>query len=704
MQQQEFITKIGGRKLTVKTGDIAPQANGSVLIQHGETMVLATACLNNQISNAGFFPLTVNYEEKYYASGEILGSRYMRREGRPSDEAILTSRLIDRAIRPRFPEGFKKEVQIIITVLSYDKENDPTIPALLGASLALSLSDIPWNGPLGIAKLKYLEEKWVINPPQSEENNSAPELMLTALEHESGFLINMIEGQAEEMPEEKIIDGLKQAQAVFQKIIAFQKEIIQKLAKPKIEMSLPPSSPETEEMKKELSPFLAQQNLKDYLFGFQGLAAKEKDKELKEKVIDWLEEKHPEQIKIGLEMLEEEKSSLIRQRIIEEGIRADGRKLDDIRPLSAQTNLSPRGHGSAIFSRGLTKIFSTVTLGPPEDQQKIEGMEIVKEKRFMHHYNFPPFATGETGRVGSPKRREIGHGHLAEKALSPLLPSFDDFPYTIRIVSETFSSNGSSSMASTCASSLALMDAGVPMKTSVAGIALGLITDGEKYKILTDIQGPEDHYGDMDFKVAGTENGVTAIQVDVKIKGVNYEIIEEALIKAKEARLKILKTMTDCLPLPRKELSPWAPKIIAMQISPDKIGLVIGPGGRMINELSEKHQVTIKIENSGKVYVSALDRKQAEAATNEIAKMTEEPEIGKIYQGKVRKILEFGAFVEFLPGQDGLVHISKFVSSRLNKVEDVVSLGDIIPVKLIEIDEQGRFDLSAKAAGFNPKK
>ena len=703
MQQEEFTAEIGGRKLTIKTGDIAPQANGSVLIRHGETMVLATACLNNQISDAGFFPLTVNYEEKYYASGEILGSRYVRREGRPSDEAILTSRLIDRAIRPRFPEGFKKEVQVIITVLSYDKENDPTIPALLGASLSLSLSDIPWNGPLGIAKLKYLEGKWVINPPQNEENDSAPELMLTALEQGSGFLVNMIEGQAEEMSEEKIVEGLKQAQVAFQETIAFQKKIIQKSAKPKIEMPSPPLYPEIEEMKKELSLFLAQ-NLKDHLFGLQGLAAKEKEEELEEKVTAWLEEKYPEQIKVGLEILKEEKASLIRQRIIEEGIRADGRKLDDIRSLSAQTDLSPRGHGSAFFSRGLTKIFSIVTLGPPEDQKKIEGMEIVKEKRFMHHYNFPPFATGETGRIGSPKRREIGHGHLAEKALSPLLPSFNDFPYTIRIVSETFSSNGSSSMASTCASSLALMDAGVPMKAPVAGIALGLITAGEKYKILTDIQGPEDHYGDMDFKVAGTENGVTAIQVDVKIKGVSYEIIEEALVKAKEARLKILKTMTDCLPSPRKELSPWAPKIIAIQISPDKIGLVIGPGGRTINELSEKHQVTIKIENNGKVYVSALDRKQAEEAANEIAKMTEEPEIGKIYQGKVRKILEFGAFVEFLPGQDGLVHISKFVSSRLNKVEDVVSLGDVIPVKLVDIDEQGRFNLSAKAAGFNPKK
>ncbi len=696
--EKQFKKEIAGQEFEVRIGQIANQANSSVIVRQGETTVMVTVCSGSNQHGKDFFPLTVDYEERYYAAGKILGSRFMRREGHPSDEATLTGRLIDRSIRPLFPESFRNEVQVIITVLSFDGINDPDVPGLLGASIALSLSDLPWQGPIAPCRVGYLDNQWKINPSYEQQDQAEVYLTLSAVEGEKEILINMIEAAGQEAAEEKIVEGLTQAEPVLKTLIQFQKEIINqysptKIPIPEVDISL--EAPVEQSIRKfiqeklnNIFPVQAEQEVKEVL------------SQLHQALQDFLNQNHPECLPEGFTILEEELYQFMRQQVLDNDQRLDGRGLKEIRPLQAEVSLIPRVHGSGLFQRGLTKVLSVVTLGPTGDCRKLEGMEVIEERRFMHHYNFPPYSTGEVKPLVGTKRREIGHGYLAEKALSPLIPDVEDFPYTIRLVSECLSSNGSTSMGSVCASSLSLMDAGVPIKAPAAGISVGLVTGPDHYKLLTDVQGAEDHYGDMDFKVAGTKQGVTAMQVDVKIKGLTKQMINEALAQAKEARLAILETMARAIERPRDNLSPWAPKIVSGQINPSKIGMIIGPGGRTINALVDKHGVTIDIEDDGHVYVAGPERQQAQKALDEIMGMTHEAEVGETFEGKVTRIFNFGAMIEFLPGQEGLVHISEFANHRIGQVEDVVKVGDTIPVKVIEIDEKGRINLSAKAAGF----
>ncbi len=699
MERKTYTTKINNKELKVTLGDLSVQADASALVQYGETVVLATVCSGPVREGTDFFPLTVDYEEKYYAAGEILGSRYMRREGRPSDQAILTSRLIDRAIRPRFPEDFRQSVQVIITVLSFDGENDPCFPALFGASLVLSLSPLPWEGPLGLAFLSKTHEQWIPFPSYKEKEESSAVLTLTAVKEKGEWLINMIETDAKEIPEAALFQGMQEAEKTFQAILDFQETIIKVFPPKKIEF-VPPSLPP--KAQKDLEKFI---NLKveKYLFGFQGLETKKKQKEFQELFDDFVETNYPEDKELAESFLAKKIREIVHQKALE-NIRMDGRKLDEIRPLSIELGLTPRTHGSGLFSRGLTKVLTILTLGSPADRRKIEGMEVDEEKRYMHQYNMPPYASGEVAPHRGPKRREIGHGYLAEKALIPVLPSFEDFPYTIRLVSEVLSSNGSTSMAATCASTLALMDGGVPITAPVAGISIGLMKTGKDYRLLTDIRGWEDKEGDMDFKVTGTRKGVTAIQLDVKISGLSYQIIKETLEKAKLARSQILDLIEKTLPKPRPQLSPYAPKIVGGLIDPERIGFVIGSGGKNIRKLSEKYQANIDIEDSGQVYVTAPSMEEAKKALQEILDQGKKINIGDVFQAKVKKITDFGAFVEFRPGQEGLVHISQFVPQHLDRVDKIVHVGEVIPVKVMEIDQEGRYNLSAKAAGFQPKR
>ncbi len=698
--EKQFKKEIGGQEFEVKIGRVADQADGSVLVRQGETTVMVTVCLGSDQHGKDFFPLTVDYEERYYAAGKILGSRFMRREGRPSEEAMLTGRMIDRSIRPLFPKELKQEVQVIVTVLSFDGINDPDMPALLGASLALSLSPVPWNGPLSACRLGYLEDQWIINPTYEQQEKAELTLALTAVEGEKEMLVNMIEASGREAKEERVSEGLVEADPVFKTLIQFQKEIIgqhqiEKVALPEKESGL------EADKEKDIREF-ARQKITEAFPAPADQEVKQVMSNIHQAIADFLNEHHPDHVREGFSLFEEELSAFVREQAMEHETRLDGRKLDEIRPLSSEVGLIPRVHGSGLFQRGLTKVFSVVTLGPTGDHRKFEGMEVIEERRFMHHYNFPPYSTGEVKFMGSTKRREIGHGYLAEKALAPLIPDMDRFPYTIRIVSECLSSNGSTSMASVCASSLSLMDAGVPIKEAAAGISIGLISGPDHYKLLTDVQGAEDHHGDMDFKVAGTSQGITAIQVDVKIRGLTAQMVKDALAQAREARMAVLKSLTEAINEPRSELSPWAPKILSTDIDPDKIGLIIGPGGKTINGLVAKHGVTIDIEETGRVYVAGPDKDSAQAAVDEIAAMTHEAEVGEVFEGPVTRIFNFGAMVEFLPGHEGLVHISQFTPSRIRQVEDVVKVGDVIPVKVVEIDEKGRVNLSAKAAGFKP--
>ncbi len=708
MTDEKFKLEIGGRELKVEVRNLAEQASGSVLVQYGDTMVLATAVISDQdIEGMGFFPLTVDYEERYYAAGKILGSRYMRREGRPSDEAILTSRFIDRAIRPRFPQYLKRGVQVVVTCLSWDGENDPDTISLIAASLALSISDIPWSGPVASLRVGREEEKFILNPIYSQREKSNLDLALAGvvspLAHLLGnkkgdsMMINMVEGEGEEVPENLILEAVEFANPHLEKIIEFQKEIVRKIGKKKIKIEEPVRDLELE---KEIKDFLSSR-LNDALYQQNKVERKDNIDVLKEDLLYYIEGKYPEMGKQGYtkDFFEKEIERTVHENIIRSEKRPDGRKIDEIRKIQTEAGLLPRTHGSGLFIRGQTKALSILTLGAPSDVKLLEGMEIVGKKRFMHHYNFPPYSAGEIKPMRGPGRREIGHGMLAEKALLRLVPSFDDFPYTIRIVTEILSSNGSTSMASVSSSSLALMDAGVPIKEPATGIALGLMQDNQgNYKILTDIQGPEDHHGDMDFKVAGTKNGITALQMDVKIEGVGEEILKKALAEGRKARLKILEEMAKSIQKPRAELSPYAPRIMILQINPAKIREVIGPGGKVINEIIEECGVSIDIEDSGKVFITAEKEEAAKKAIAWIENITREVKVGEIFQGKVTRILDFGAFVEILPSQEGLVHISQLAPYRVKKVEDIVKVGDIIPVKVISIDEQGRINLSLKEA------
>ena len=700
----KFQTKIGDRILEIDTDGLAQRASGSVLLKYGETSLLVVSQLGEEREGIDFFPLTCRYEERYYAAGRIRGSRFMKREGRPSDRSVLISRIIDRAVRPRFQKDFKREIQIVATCLSWDKENDPAILGLLGTSLSLLISEIPWSGPVSAVRIGRKDDKFILNPNYKEREEGELDLLLAAVEKKGELLINMIEGQANEISEDLICQAFEFAKPFLKNLIDFQKEIGQKIGKEKIVLS-PPSY--DSDLKKEVESFLSGKLEK----AFYQKDAQRREKEiklLKEDLLKEIEEKYTSEIEAGEEKIkqalyffEENLETTLKENILKNDKRPDGRKLDEIREIKSRVSILPRVHGSGFFSRGLTNVLSVATLGSPHDQQLLDEMELVGKKRFIHYYNFPPYSSGEVKPMRGPGRREIGHGALAEKALFPVIPNFDDFPYTILIVSEVVCSNGSTSMASVSGACLALMDAGVPMKRPVAGISIGLVEDSEgNQKLFTDVQGVEDSHGGMDFKVAGTDIGITAIQMDVKVDGISDRILKEVLDKAQKARLKILAETGKALSQPRPQLSEWAPKIYVLQINPEKIGDVIGPGGKIINEIIDTCGVTVDIEDSGKVFITAEKEEAAKKAIDWVKGITKEVEIGEVFQGKVKRIMDFGAFVEVLPGQEGLVHISQFLFERVNKVTDVVKVGDVIPVKVVGIDEMGRINLSAKAAGF----
>ena len=699
-----FEIKVGEKPVIIKTTNWTEQASGSCLVSCGDTEILVTAVISpHSRPDIDYFPLTVEYEERFYAAGKIYGSRFMRREGRASDEAILTARMIDRAIRPLFPKDFKKEVQVIVTCLSWDGENDPDILGMIGASFALATSNIPWNGPLGAIRVTKNNGEWVFNSNYAQRKECTMDLTLSAIERDGDILVNMIEMGAKEVSEKDVMDAYEVAKKELKKIIDAQLHAVKKIGKVKDEFVPAVES----DIEKEIEEFLGDKMEKAVTNAPAGEKNLSMTETVKEEIIKYLQEKHPGEGKENqvLAFVEKKIEEIIIRNIIEKDHRPDGRKSTEIRPLSCEVGVLPRTHGSGVFFRGLTRVLSILTLGGPADSQIIEGMEIVSKKRFMHHYNFPPFSSGETAPMRGPKRREIGHGALVEKALLPVIPELEKFPYTIRIVSEVVSSNGSTSQASVCAACIALMDAGVPIKEPVAGISIGLAKDEKtkKYKVLTDIQGPEDHYGDMDFKVAGTRNGITAIQMDIKIDGIDSKIMEEAMARAKDARLQILDIIKKQIAEPRKELSPYAPKISTLKINPAKIGEVIGPKGSVINKIIDECGVSIDVEDDGFVSVTGVSAEGVEKAVNWIKGIVREVEVGETFQGKVVKIMDFGAFVEILPGTDGMVHISKFVPSRIQSVSEVVKEGDIIPVKVMSVDELGRINLSAIDAGFKPK-
>lgn len=695
MAENCYTLKIGEENLNVSIRPWAEQANGSVWVSLGETTVLATCVMGKEpVENYSFFPLTVEYLERYYAAGKIRGARYIRREGRPSDEAICNARLIDRAIRPFFPKNLKREVQVIITVLSWDGENDPDIPGILSASLALAISDIPWQGPVGALRVGKKGKEFILNPDYKiREEGNLDITFAGVLNEKKEILICMLEGNFEEVKEEDILTAFEKAKKNLSQLCLFQERIAKEVGKEKIIL------PEEEnQLKIEVKEFL-NNKLEAALFNPQKQERKNALEDLKNELLAFLENKYPEGIKrnLVLESFEEEVGKLIHKSIIEKEKRPDGRKINEMREIECQVGVLPRTHGSALFSRGQTKTLSILTLGAPGDVQLLEGMEIVGEKRFMHHYNFPPYAPGETGVLRGPGRREIGHGVLVEKALLPVIPSFEEFPYTMRVVSEVLSSNGSTSMASVCSSSLALEDAGVPIKRPVAGIALGLMQNEKgDYKILTDIQGPEDAHGDMDFKIAGTREGITALQMDVKIRGITEKIFREVLFQAKEAREKILEKMEKVIERPRPQLSPFAPRVYTLQINPEKIREVIGPGGRMINEIIADTGVSIDIKQTGKIFITSESETAAKKAISWIKNITREVKVGELFQVKIIRILNFGALAEIFPGVVGLIHISQLAPWRVKRVEDIVKIGEVLPAKVISIDEQGRINLSLK--------
>jgi len=695
MTKKEFSMELGGKKLIAEFNDWAENANGSVVLRYGETTVLATAVMSkNAKEGAGFFPLTVDYEEKFYATGQILGSRYTRREGKPSDEAILSGRVVDRTIRPLFDQWIRHEIQVVITVLSLDQD-DPDILGVVAASLAIGVSKIPFHGPVSAVRVgKHKNDGLQINPTYVERENEAYEIDLVACGKDGN--INMIELGGEEAQESVVIDALKLASGEIEKINSWQKEIFAKIG---VEKVLIPEPKIPESVTKLFTEKIEGKFEKTVMNGILGRSKEIIDELIEEWTNIAKETLSEEDFPFADKYIEVKIDDLIHEQVLKNNKRVDGRGIDELRPLSAQAGgISSILHGSGIFYRGGTHILSVLTLGGPKDAQVIEGMEDQQAaKKFMHHYNFPPFSTGETGRMGGTNRRMIGHGALAEKALLPMIPKTEVFPYTIRIVSEALSSNGSTSMGSVCASTLALMDGGVPMKKPVAGIASGLMMDGKgNYKVLTDIQGPEDHYGDMDFKVAGTKDGITAIQMDVKVSGVPISILVEAFEKAKQARLKILDVISSAIAKPRENISPNAPKILVVKIKPDQIGGIIGSGGKTINAIKEKTDAEIDIEDDGTVYVTGKNG-AAEKAKAIIESMTHEYKIGEKFEGKVVRIEAFGAFVNIGYDTDGLVHISEVAPFRIENINDYLKLGDTVPVVIKEVDERGRVNLSIKA-------
>ncbi|WP_153123790.1 polyribonucleotide nucleotidyltransferase [Peribacillus tepidiphilus] len=679
-----------GRELTVEIGQLAKQANGAALIRYGDTVVLSTATASKDPKTVDFFPLTVNYEERLYAVGKIPGG-FIKREGRPSEKAILASRLIDRPIRPLFADGFRNEVQVVSIVMSVDQDCSSEIAAMFGSSLALSVSDIPFQGPIAGVIVGRVDGNFVINPTVEQMEKSDINLTVAGTKD----AINMVEAGANEVPEEVMLEAIMFGHEEIKRLIAFQEQIVAEIGKEKMEVTLY----EVDQQLYEEVSSMCESDINQAVQVQEKHAREDAIKEVKDRVIAYYEEKEADEetLKQVKEILGSLVKKEVRRLITEEKIRPDGRKPDEIRPLSSEVGLLPRTHGSGLFTRGQTQALSICTLGALGDVQILDGLGVEESKRFMHHYNFPPFSVGETGMMRGPGRREIGHGALGERALEPVIPSEKEFPYTIRLVSEVLESNGSTSQASICASTLAMMDAGVPIKAPVAGIAMGLIKKDEHYTILTDIQGMEDHLGDMDFKVAGTEKGVTALQMDIKIEGLSREILEEALQQAKRGRLHILESMLATMKEPRAELSQYAPKILTMTINPDKIRDVIGPSGKQINKIIEETGVKIDIEQDGTIFISSVNEENNQKAKKIIEEIVREVEVGKTYLGKVKRIEKFGAFVEIFSGKDGLVHISELAEERVGKVEDVVSIGDEILVKVTEIDKQGRVNLSRKA-------
>jgi polyribonucleotide nucleotidyltransferase len=683
--------EVAGKRLSIENGRVAEQANGAVIVRQGDSVVLSTVVMSKEPREGiDFFPLTCDYEEKLYAAGKIPGA-FMRREGRPSETAILASRLTDRPLRPLFPDGFRLDVQVVSTVLSVDQENDPTILSINGASTAIVISDVPWAGPVGAVRMGLLDGQVVVNPPMSRMAESELDLVVAG----TADAILMVEAGAKGVTEQTVLEALEKAQEAIKQICAGQLELQQQIGKPKREYT-PPTYPA--QVTEVVNEYLALR-LDAAVYGPDKAAREASTDELRKKMIAELGERFPEHAEILGKLFDKKLKDRVRERIVEEGVRMDGRGLKDVREITVEVGVLPRTHGSGLFTRGQTQALTIATLGSMSDQQKLDGLTLADEfKRYMHHYNFPPFSVGEARPLRGPGRREIGHGALAERALLAVIPPVEEWPYTMRLVSEILSSNGSTSMASVCGSTLALMDAGVPIKSPVAGIAMGLVTREGKHAVLTDIQGVEDNLGDMDFKVAGTRDGITALQMDIKIKGLTHEILAQALDQAREARLFVLDKMLAVIPKPRSEMSAFAPRITTIMINPDKIRDIIGPGGKMIRKITEETGAQIDVEDDGRVFIAAVDQEGGKRAIDWIKGLTDEVEVGKIYKGKVVRIMPFGAFVEVLPNQDGLVHISKLTDHRVERVEEVCNIGDEIVVKAVEVDSQGRLNLSRQAA------
>ncbi|MEX2054684.1 MAG: polyribonucleotide nucleotidyltransferase [Candidatus Andersenbacteria bacterium] len=688
------VAQIGGQELCISTGDLARQANGSVLVQLGDTVVLGAVTLAKPLYEDGdFLPLLVDFEERFYAAGKIKGSRFIKREGRPSEEATLTARFIDRSLRPLFPENMINNIQVVLTVLSYDGENDADVPAMIAASAALSLSDIPWDGPLGAVRVGRINDQFVINPSVSEREQSTLDLIVAG----TGDRVVMIEAGANEVPEDIMIDAIEEAQRALAKIVPVITELQQQSGKAKVAPTLMKTDPERDARFHEIARPVLAEKLE---------AARTKDdfklaeRAAVEAVVATLTDEEKLTISEGVikNAVHELHGIYARERVLKDSWREGGRALDQVRPLTVRAGVLPRTHGSSVFQRGETQILNAVTLGGPSDVQLIDTMQLEAKKRYIHYYNFPSFSVGEVKPNRGPGRREIGHGNLAERAMLPVLPAKEDWPYTMLLVSEVLESNGSSSMGSVCGSSLSLMDAGVPIKKAVGGIAMGLVSDGTTFRVLTDIAGIEDEKGDMDFKVAGTRDGITALQMDVKVLGLTREILSAALAQAKQARLHILDAMDAVISAPRADLSPYAPRIFTMRIPVEKIGDLIGPKGKHINEIIESTGVEIDIDDDGLVSITSNDGQAMEKAKEWVHNLTREIKAGERFEGRVTRIMDFGAFVELVPNVEGMVHISQFRDERVEDIHDVTKVGDIIPVLVIEIDSMGRINLSHKAA------
>lgn len=694
MSKQTFETTFAGRPLVVEIGQVAKQANGAAVIRYGESTVLSAAVMSKKMSTGDFFPLQVNYEEKMYAAGKFPGG-FNKREGRPTTDATLTARLIDRPIRPMFAEGFRNEVQVINTVLSYDEDSSAPMAAMFGSSLALSISDIPFNGPIAGVQVAYIDGEFIINPSAEQKEASLLELTVAGTKE----AINMVESGAKELSEDIMLEALLKGHEAVQELIAFQEEIVAAVGKEKAEVEL-----------LQVDPGLQAEIITAYNADLQKAVQVEEKKTreaateaVKEEVTAVYEERYADDenyetiMRDVAEILEQMEHAEVRRLITEDKIRPDGRRVDEIRPLDAEIDFLPKIHGSGLFTRGQTQALSVLTLAPMGETQIVDGLGAEYKKRFLHHYNFPQFSVGETGRYGAPGRREIGHGALGERALAQVLPSLEEFPYAIRLVAEVLESNGSSSQASICAGTLALMAGGVPIKAPVAGIAMGLISDGSNYTILTDIQGLEDHFGDMDFKVAGTREGITALQMDIKIEGITPQILKEALAQAKKARFEILDLIEATIPAPRTHLAPTAPKIDTIKIDVDKIKVVIGKGGETIDKIIEETAVKIDIDDEGNVSIYSSDRAAIDRAKEIIAGLVREAKVGEVYHAKVVRIEKFGAFVNLFDKTDALVHISEIAWTRTANVSDVLEVGDEVDVKVIKVDDKGRVDASMKA-------